>query len=454
MPNILIEANNISKIYDPDLYLKRGKNFYALSNVNFQLEEGDFTCIMGPSGSGKSTLLNCLSTLDSISMGEVLFMGKNTTTLTKDQLCELRYKYLGFIFQNHNLIPYLSIFDNIATPAILAKDDAHQLKNRVIQLARDLEIDDLLDKFPSECSGGECQRVAIARALINNPKMIFCDEPTGNLDSKNSHKVLKILSRLNREGTTIILVTHDAMIASYAKKMMYLYDGGIQTVIYKHHGSQIDFFKKINEITMQDSLIKEFTQDPEPASLHELKTLDKDTLKTNPDNDIEAIKIVNRKKAFISRQNVYMVIDGQPYDENIAKKNTLFHINGTKVHYLNQSSDEMEFDLSSIHEIILNLKAQFVNFGLFSSYIFYPTVDFVSSEGTYLFKAKNKDDFIQIIQYLHQCNIPITDSREIEEAYKKYPKDYERCKFFQRMHKDIIQYDKTENVNAITGKKM
>lgn len=258
MLNILIEASNISRVYDPDLFLKRGKNFYALDNVNFLLEEGDFTAIMGPSGSGKSTLLNCLSTLDKVTSGHILLDGVDMTTLNKDQLCEFRYKTLGFIFQDHNLIPYLTVFDNIATPALLGKQNAKELRQRVIQLAQDLEISELLDKYPQECSGGECQRVAIARALINNPKVIFCDEPTGNLDSKNSHKVLSILSKLNKQGTSIILVTHDPMIASYAKTLMYLYDGGIKTAIRRNDASQIEFFKTISEVTMEDSLLNEF----------------------------------------------------------------------------------------------------------------------------------------------------------------------------------------------------
>ena len=245
MSNILIEANNITKVYDPDIFLKRGKNIYALDNVNFVLDEGDFICIMGPSGSGKSTLLNCLSTLDKISSGSIRIMNKDISTLNKNELCQFRYEYLGFVFQDHNLISYLSVFDNIASPAMLAKENPKTLQNRVVEIARDLEIEDLLDKFPNECSGGECQRIAIARALINQPKILVCDEPTGNLDSKNSHKVLKILSHLNQTGTTILLVTHDAMIASYAKTMMYLYDGGIQTVIHKHQDTQIEFFKNI-----------------------------------------------------------------------------------------------------------------------------------------------------------------------------------------------------------------
>ena len=423
MSNILIEANNINKVYDPDLYLKRGKNFYALNNVTFTLEEADFTCIMGPSGSGKSTLLNCLSTLDRISSGELRFMENDVSAMSKDQLCEFRYQYLGFVFQNHNLIPYLSLFDNIATPAILAKEDPKKLEERIKQLANDLEITGLLNKFPHECSGGECQRAAIARALINDPKILFCDEPTGNLDSKNSHKVLNILSKLNQQGTTILLVTHDAMIASYAKKMMYLYDGGIQSVVYKKQDSQLDFYKKINAITMQDSLLKKLST----------KKSETEAIQETP---VEPQPIQPSSK----RVSVYMIIDGQPYDKDIAKNNTLFHIDGTKVSFINQYNDPVGFDLSTISQINLDLTAQFVNFGLFSQYISYPKVDFVSEEGTYLFKAKNKDDFIQIINLFHQLQIPVNDPRQIEEAYYKYPRDYERSKLYLRTHKDLTQY--------------
>lgn len=327
MSNILIEANNITKVYDPDIFLKRGKNIYALDNVNFVLDEGDFICIMGPSGSGKSTLLNCLSTLDKISSGSIRIMNKDISTLNKNELCQFRYEYLGFVFQDHNLISYLSVFDNIASPAMLAKENPKTLQNRVVEIARDLEIEDLLDKFPNECSGGECQRIAIARALINQPKILVCDEPTGNLDSKNSHKVLKILSHLNQTGTTILLVTHDAMIASYAKTMMYLYDGGIQTVIHKHQDTQIEFFKNINSITTQDSLLKEFSQDVLPEN---------DLQETYEEDAIPAIAIQDTKKEFVSRQSFYIIIDGQPYDKDRERHNTPLHINGTIVRYRNQ----------------------------------------------------------------------------------------------------------------------
>lgn len=453
MSNILIEANNISKIYDPDVYLKRGKNFVALDNVNFVLEKGDFTCIMGPSGSGKSTLLNCLSTLDNVSLGHVLLKGTDMTTLNKEDLCEFRYKTLGFVFQDHNLIPYLSIFDNIATPAMLGNQKSNVLKEKVLKIAKDLEIEKLLDKFPSECSGGECQRVAIARALINDPEIIFCDEPTGNLDSKNSHKVLNILSQLNQKGTTILLVTHDAMIASYAKTMMYLYDGGIQTVIHRHQSNQVQFFKKINEIVSQDSLLKEFSQ----VDSHTEMKIEEEPILEEPLNkqiDIETIKVENKKKEFISRQSVYMYIDGQPYDEDIYNRNTPFRIEGTVAYYRNKHNDDVMIDLSKIKKIKLDLRAKFVNFGLFSQFTFNVFIDMISDEGTYMFKAVNTDDMIQVIHYFENLQIPIEDPRQIIEAYKKYPRDYERTKFYQRTHKDLQKYGAFDNINPITNKKI
>lgn len=429
MSNIFIQAHNMTKIYDPDVFLKRGKNFYALNNVNFILEEGDFTCIMGPSGSGKSTLLNCLSTLDKVTSGHITFMGQDISTLNKDTLCDFRYQYLGFVFQNHNLISYLSIFDNIASPLLLASVKADVVKQRVLELAKDLEIEDLLDKFPNECSGGECQRVAIARALVNHPKILFCDEPTGNLDSKNSHRVLKILSELNKKGTSIILVTHDAMIASYAKNFMYLYDGGIQTVIHRNNVSQLDFFKKINEITTQDSLLKEFSN--EEVTKEQIEPIKED------------IEIVSEstKREFISRHNVYFILNNHPYEEHIAKNCTPLYINETKVHYRNQYNDDIKFDLSTIKDLTIDLKAKFVNFGLASQYVFNVLMDFNTQEGSYKFKLINKDDVIQFIDYFKNHNIPINDPRNIQEAYHKYPRDYERQKFFIRTHKDLTKYD-------------
>lgn len=427
MTNILIEANNISKIYDPDILLKRGKNIYALNNVNFELHKGDFISIMGPSGSGKSTLLNCLSTLDNPSRGDIQIFGKHLSQLHKNELCDFRYKKLGFVFQNHNLIPYLSIYDNIAAVMLLGHQKSKEIESRVNEIAKTLEIEKILDKFPHECSGGECQRVAIARALINHPEIIFCDEPTGNLDSKNSHKLLTILSKLNQNETTIVLVTHDPMIASYAKTMIYLYDGSIKTVIQRNQADQRTFLDKINDIIHQDTLLFEFDKTIQPVvSLQN----------TQP----QQINIQDQDIAFVSRQTVYMVMDGIKSDENILQNSTPLYIEGTHVKYTNTRNDKIEFDLRDIHEIRMDLTAYFSNFGLFSQYIFNIKLDCVSKKGIYKLKLKNRDDFIHFIHYFHQLNILVDDPRHIEETYLKYPDDYSRQKYYQRTHKDLIKY--------------
>lgn len=423
MSNILIEANNISKVYDPDILLKRGKNIYALNNVNFELQKGDFISIMGPSGSGKSTLLNCLSTLDQPTSGHIQIFGKHLSKLHQNDLCEFRFQKLGFVFQNHNLIPYLSIFDNIAAPLILGHQQNQEIEKRIHELAKMLEIEKILDKFPHECSGGECQRTAIARALVNQPEILFCDEPTGNLDSKNSHKLMTFLSQLNQQETTIVLVTHDSMIASYGKTMMYLYDGGIKTVIHRNQATQKQFLEQINEIIHRDTLLFEFdqTQPQLQSSSHQIEVQDQDI-------------------AFVSRQTVYMVMEGIKSDENILKNSTPLFIQGTQISYKNKRNDLIQFDLQDIQKIRMDLSAHFVNFGLFSQYVFHILLDCVSSKGVYQLKLKNRDDFIYFIHYFHQLHIPIDDPRHIEETYQKYPDDYSRQKYYQRTHKDLISY--------------
>ncbi|MEG0365816.1 MAG: hypothetical protein RR585_03210 [Coprobacillus sp.] len=158
------------------------------------------------------------------------------------------------------------------------------------------------------------------------------------------------------------------------------------------------------------------------------------------EKDIEVIKVESVEKEFVSRQSVYMLIKDQPVDEVIAKHNTPFTIDGPNVYYRNKHNDNITFNLLTIKEIHLDLKARFVNFGIFSQFTFFTLIDFISDKGTYMFAAKNQDDFIKIIHHFHSLDIPISDPREIEAAYKKYPRELERCKFFQRTHKDLIKY--------------
>lgn len=227
----------------------------ALDQVDLTIYEGDFVCIMGPSGSGKTTLLNVLSTIDKPSKGKVLIQGENIRKMGDIAIGNFRNQYLGFIFQQFNLLDNLTLFDNLAMPLTIAKMDDNSIKQKVQDIAVKVGIESLLDKFPNECSGGQCQRCAVARALVSNPKLIVADEPTGNLDSKNSHEILELLRKLNKEDeVTILLVTHDSMIASYSKQLLFLIDGKIDTILERGEDSQKKFYHRIMEVTSHEAM--------------------------------------------------------------------------------------------------------------------------------------------------------------------------------------------------------
>lgn len=227
----------------------------ALDDVSLQVSEGDFVCIMGPSGSGKTTLLNVLSTIDKPTKGKIFIQGENVRKMGEIAIGDFRNKYLGFIFQKFNLLDNLTIFENIAMPLSIAHEKTEVIKERVEEIAKKVGIEELLDKYPTQCSGGQCQRCAVARSLVANPKLIVADEPTGNLDSKNSHEILKLLKRLNEEeGVTILLVTHDSMIASYAKQLLFLEDGKIASVVERGEDTQKGFYHRIMEITSKEGM--------------------------------------------------------------------------------------------------------------------------------------------------------------------------------------------------------
>lgn len=242
MNKILLEAKNISKMYDLDT-----KNpSFAIKDISLTVKEGDFICIMGPSGSGKSTLINNISTIDIPTKGQVYIDSREINSMSEKEIGNFRFQELGFMFQNYNLLQSLTIYENIVAPLSLQKRKIKDIKQRVLNLARPLKIDKILDKFPSECSGGEKQRASICRALVSDPKIIIADEPTGNLDSKNSHELLKILKKLNEEQIkTIIMVTHDPQIASYSSKLIYLNDGKIVKKLEKGKLSQKEYFYQI-----------------------------------------------------------------------------------------------------------------------------------------------------------------------------------------------------------------
>lgn len=247
MKEKLLTVNNIYKSYDGKTNILKG--------ISFELNKGDFITIMGPSGAGKSTFLNCISTLDTPSEGSIIIHQKNLLAMSANEIADFRYKSLGFVFQNMNLIESMTIFDNIAIPLILDNVDKKIIEEKVLALAKQLHIAKLLDKHPSMCSGGERQRAAIARAIINDPEIIIADEPTGNLDTANSKTIMKILYDLNQKGVSVILVTHDNVVASFSQKLLYLKDGKIITMINRNNDNQKQYLNCINELTNEDSLL-------------------------------------------------------------------------------------------------------------------------------------------------------------------------------------------------------
>lgn len=203
------------------------KNQYSvLKNISLKIYKGEFIAITGASGSGKSTLLNILSGLDSPSSGEIRYNGKTISSFSDNALSNFRNQTIGFIFQSYNLQPFLSVYDNIAIPAYLKNSKRAQIESKVDSLLKIMGLEDKRDHQISELSGGQCQRVAIARALINDPSVIFADEPTGNLDSQNTENIISILRHINQNfHITIILVTHEASIANLADRLLTIKDG-------------------------------------------------------------------------------------------------------------------------------------------------------------------------------------------------------------------------------------
>jgi putative ABC transport system ATP-binding protein len=222
--NYLIEINKLKKIFTTDEV-----ETSALSQVNLQVEPGEFLAIMGPSGCGKSTLLNIIGLLDTPTEGTYLFLGKDISNASERIRAQLRKGAIGFVFQSFNLIDELTVFENIELPLLYLKNPLKERKERVEEVIEKMNIMHRRNHFPQQLSGGQQQRAAIARAVVSKPALILADEPTGNLDSANGEEVMKLLKELNESGTTIIMVTHSPYDASYAKRIINLFDGKIVT---------------------------------------------------------------------------------------------------------------------------------------------------------------------------------------------------------------------------------
>jgi len=221
----IIRLDNISKTYrmgDQDVH--------AVVDVSISLEPGAFCAVMGPSGSGKSTMLNLLGCLDRPSHGAYILADQDVSMLNDDQLSDIRLKYLGFVFQSFNLIPQLTVLENIALPLFYLGWSTERSAAHAAEIAETVGLSDRLEHRPTELSGGQQQRVAVARALANDPKIILADEPTGNLDTATGEQIMGLLSDLNRQGKTIVMVTHEANVAAHASRRIHMLDGRIERI--------------------------------------------------------------------------------------------------------------------------------------------------------------------------------------------------------------------------------
>lgn len=242
--NTTLKVENIQKYYG-----SKGNITKAVDNISFDVLEGEYIGIMGASGSGKTTLLNCISTIDTVTAGHIFIDGKDITEMKAKDLSKFRREKLGFIFQDFNLLDTLTAFENISLALTITKTPANQIEKRVLEVAKLLDITDVLRKYPYQMSGGQKQRVASARAIVTNPTLILADEPTGALDSKSARMLLENFKNLNEEiNATILMVTHDAFTASYCKRILFIKDGKIFNELIRGNETRKEFFNRIMEV--------------------------------------------------------------------------------------------------------------------------------------------------------------------------------------------------------------
>ncbi len=246
---LVVEDRNASNRYGGQKGKRTDANVtQALDRVSFAVSRGEFVGIMGPSGSGKSTLLNCVATIDAPTSGHIVVNGRDVGSLHGGELARFRRNDLGFIFQDSNLLDTLTAFENIALALTIQKAPARQIEARVRQAAAVLGVDDVLAKYPYQLSGGQKQRVAAARATVGDPSLILADEPTGSLDSKSARQLLESLERLNRSGSTILMVTHDSLSASYCSRIVLIKDGSLFGELHRKASTRAAFYRSIVDI--------------------------------------------------------------------------------------------------------------------------------------------------------------------------------------------------------------
>lgn len=240
----LLEAKNIRKVYATRF---GGNQVQALTDVSFTVDEGEYVAIMGESGSGKTTLLNILAALDRPTSGTVLLDGKDISAIRENQLAAFRRDWLGFVFQDFNLLDTFSLKDNILLPLVLQGMNWREMEANLLPIANQLRIANLLEKYPYEVSGGQKQRAAVCRALITHPRLILADEPTGALDSRATDALLDVFQQINQTGQTLLMVTHSLKAASRAGRILFIRDGQVYHQLYRGEMTNEQFYEKISD---------------------------------------------------------------------------------------------------------------------------------------------------------------------------------------------------------------
>ena len=240
----ILEVQGLQKIYTTRF---GGSKVEALKNVNFTVDSGEYVAIMGESGSGKTTLLNILAALDKPTAGQVILDGRDLSQIREGQIAAFRRDNLGFVFQEFNLLDTFTLEDNIFLPMVLAGKSHREMSQRLISIARQLGITELLKKYPYEVSGGQKQRAAVARAIITDPRLVLADEPTGALDSKATDELLRLFGDINKDGRTILMVTHSVRAASHAGRVLFIKDGEVFHQIYRGGCTNEQLYQKISD---------------------------------------------------------------------------------------------------------------------------------------------------------------------------------------------------------------
>ena len=238
----ILSVSNLKKVYTTRF---GGNQVQALKNINFSVDKGEYVAVMGESGSGKTTLLNILAALDKPTAGNVLLNGVNLSTVKEKEISAFRREHLGFVFQDFNLLDNFSLKDNIYLPLVLAGKKHNEMETKLRPIAKMLGIEQIIEKYPYEVSGGQKQRAAVARALITEPELILADEPTGALDSKATDDLLGLFNEINENGQTIVMVTHSTKAASHANRILFIKDGVIHQELNREEKSRDEFYREI-----------------------------------------------------------------------------------------------------------------------------------------------------------------------------------------------------------------